>query len=170
MRLAIACIFIFSTTVIAADAGVDFDRQIQPILQRACVKCHGAEKQKGGLRLDRAREAFGSIESGKQAIIAFKPDQSELIRRIASSDADERMPPKGEPLSASEIQLMRSWVAQGANWPESKTVGPTTRREMIVTAEDRQHWSYLPLRSTAPPKVRDANWCRGDIDRFILAR
>src|SRR5882672_3932171 len=169
MRIAMVAI-LFCSTALAADAPIDFDQQIQPIFQRSCVKCHGQEKQKGGLRLDRGKEAFGSIDSGKQAVIAFKPDQSELMRRITSSDPDERMPTKADPLSAAEIQLIRSWIAQGANWPEVKTAGPTTRPEMIVTAEDRQHWSYLPLRRVELPNVKDPNWCRTEIDRFILAQ
>jgi hypothetical protein len=169
MRLMFICILALCSTLAAAEARIDFERQIQPIFQRSCIKCHGAEKQKGGLRLDRSKEAFGAIDSGKQAIIASKPEQSELIRRVTSGDLDERMPPKGEPLPADEIQLLRSWIAQGANWPESKLAGPTTRPEMIVTADDRQHWSYLPLHRVDAPTLKDAQWCRSDIDRFILA-
>ncbi len=167
MRLWVIGIFVCSTAL-AADAPVDFARQIQPIFQRSCVKCHGAEKQKGGLRLDRPKDAFGAIDSGKQAIVAFKPEQSELVRRI-SADAEEIMPPKGDPLTAAEVQLIRSWIAQGANWPETKISGPTARPEMVVTAEDRQHWSYLPLKRVEAPAVKDTKWGRTEIDRFILA-
>jgi hypothetical protein len=167
MRLWMIGILLCSTAL-AADAPVDFNRQIQPILERSCVKCHGAEKQKGGLRLDRGKEAFAAIDSGKQAIVAFKPDQSELIRRITSG-ADEIMPPKGDPLSAAEVALIRGWISQGANWPEVKVAGSTTRPEMIVTVEDRQHWSYVPLHQVNPPAVKDSHWGRTEIDRFILA-
>ncbi|HEV8378151.1 MAG TPA: DUF1553 domain-containing protein [Tepidisphaeraceae bacterium] len=170
MRLSFTCILFLSTTLAAAEPRNAFDQQIRPIFQRSCIKCHGPEKQKGGLRLDRPREPFGSLDSGKQAIIPAKPDQSELIRRITTTDPDDRMPPKSDPLSANEIQLLRAWIAQGANWPESKIAGPTTRPEMIVTAEDRQHWSYLPLHRVEPPTVKDSNWCRTTIDRFILAQ
>ncbi|HEV8608338.1 MAG TPA: PSD1 and planctomycete cytochrome C domain-containing protein, partial [Tepidisphaeraceae bacterium] len=148
---------------------IDFDQQIRPILQRSCIKCHGPEKQKGGLRLDRPKEAFGSLDSGKQAITPSKPDQSELIHRITTTDPDDRMPPKSDPLTATEIQLLRAWIAQGATWPESKIAVPTTRPEMVVTAEDRQHWSYLPLRSGPIPQVKDTSWAKTTIDRFILS-
>jgi len=168
-RLWAILVFACSATFAAADARVDFEQQIRPIFQRSCVKCHGPEKQKGGLRLDRAKEALGALDSGKQAIIPSKADQSELIRRITATDPDDRMPPKADPLSAGEIQLIRMWIAQGATWPEAKIAGPTTRPEMVVTAEDRQHWSYLPVHRVDPPAVKDARWGKTSIDRFILA-
>ncbi|HEV8606212.1 MAG TPA: c-type cytochrome domain-containing protein, partial [Tepidisphaeraceae bacterium] len=68
MRFAFICILsLFASTLASADSRIDFDQQIRPILQRSCIKCHGPEKQKGGLRLDRPKEAFGSLDSGKQA-------------------------------------------------------------------------------------------------------
>src|SRR4051794_11550141 len=107
MRFAALCIFSICSTLAAAQERVDFEQQIRPIFQQSCIKCHGAEKQKGGLRLDRAKEALGALDSGKQAIIPAKPDQSELIRRITTTDPDDRMPPKSDPLAANEIQLLR---------------------------------------------------------------
>src|SRR5881394_816174 len=168
MRLALLCILSICPSLAAAEPRIDFDQQIRPILQRSCIKCHGAEKQKGGLRLDRPKEAFGSLDSGKQAIIPSNANQSELIHRITTADPDDRMPPKSDPLPASEIQLIRAWISQGATWPELKLAGPTTRPEMVVTADDRQHWSYLPLHQVNPPTAKDPNWGRTSIDRFIL--
>jgi mono/diheme cytochrome c family protein len=169
MRIAFICILAIPSLLAAAEPRIDFEQQIRPIFQRSCIKCHGDEKQKGGLRLDRPKEVFGSLDSGKQAVIASKPDQSELIRRITTADPDDRMPPKSDPLSAAEIQLIRGWINQGATWPESKIAGPTTRPEMVVTAEDRQHWSYLPLHRVDPPAVKNGSWAKTSIDRFILA-
>src|SRR5436190_4682317 len=170
MRFPLVCIlFAVASSFAAAANRVDFETQIRPVFQRSCVKCHGSEKQKGGLRLDRAKEAFGGIDSGKKAIQAHNPGESELFRRITAADPDDRMPPKGDPLSAVEIQLIRAWIEQGANWPETQSAGPTTRPEMVVTAEDRQHWAYLPLHRVDPPVVKDASWARTNIDRFILA-
>src|SRR5438067_1817149 len=169
MRIAFICILAIPSMLLATEARIDFDQQIRPIFQRSCIKCHGVEKQKGGLRLDRPKEAFGSLDSGKQAIVASKADESELIRRITTTDPDDRMPPKSDPLNPAEIQLIRSWIAQGAPWPESQINAPTTRPEMVVTAEDRQHWSYLPLHHVDPPAVKDNGWSKTNIDRFILS-
>src|SRR5688572_23350051 len=168
MRFALICI-LFCTPLAAAEAGIDFDRQIQPIFQRSCIKCHGPEKQKGGLRLDRSKDAMGALDSGKQAIIPAKPNESELVRRVTTADPDDRMPPKSDPLPAAEIQLLRSWIEQGAKWPESKIAGPTTRPEMVVTVDDRQHWSYLPLRTAGIPSVKATGWAKNTIDHFIVA-
>src|SRR6266480_3947549 len=109
---------------------VDFARDVRPIFERACVKCHGTEKQKGGLRLDRAKEALGVLESGKKSIVAGKPDESELMRRVMAVDADERMPSKGPPLEAQEVAILRKWIEQGAVWPEAASSLTVARKEM----------------------------------------
>ena len=79
------------------------------------------------------------------------------------------MPPKSDPLGRDETRILRAWIDQGADWPETAAAATSSRREMVVTAEDRQHWSYRPLSRRRPPVVHDANWCRTPIDRFVLA-
>jgi hypothetical protein len=148
---------------------VDFGRDVRPILERSCWKCHGPEKQKGGLRFDRRAGAITAGDSGKQAIQPGKPDESEMIRKIEAADAAERMPPKLDPLPREQIDLLRAWIKQGANWPETADAPKTARREMVVTEEDRRHWSYRPLQVVDPPQVKTATWCRNPIDRFITA-
>jgi hypothetical protein len=148
---------------------VDFARDVRPILERTCWKCHGEEKQKGGLRLDRQKEAQGAADSGKKAVTPGKIGESELIRRVETTDVDERMPPKSEPLGREQIQILRAWIEQGANWPPTAGAHEEGRRELVVTPEDRQHWSYRPLHKVDPPAVSEAAWCRTPIDRFILA-
>lgn len=93
---------------------VDFVAQIQPLLEQRCLGCHGAEKQRGDLRLDRRETALKGGESG----VVFEPGKSEgeLLRRISSDDEDERMPPDA-PLDQHEIDLLRRWIAGGAEWP-----------------------------------------------------
>src|SRR5262249_37482510 len=138
--------------------------------ERSCWKCHGPEKQKGGLRFDRRQGAITAGDSGKHAIRPGKPDESELIRRVTATDAGERMPPKSEqPLRREQIQILRSWIEQGATGPEAAAVPTAGRREMVFTDEDRRHWSYRPLKSVDPPIVKDGTWCRTPIDRFIVA-
>jgi hypothetical protein len=148
---------------------VDFAREVRPILERACWKCHGPEKQKGGLRLDLRSAAVGPADSGGRAITPGKADESELIRRVEAEDAEERMPPKSDPLGRDETRILRAWIDQGANWPDAAATATNGGRSMVVTAEDRRHWSYRPLGPVAPPQVHDATWSRTPVDRFVLA-
>src|SRR5262249_53574863 len=101
-----------------------FDRDIQPILAR-CVQCHGPNKPKAGLRLDNRSGATADLESGNRAIVPGHPERSELLRRVSATSSRERMPPKGEPLSMEQIEKLRRWIADGADWPA--------------------HWAYRPL-------------------------
>ncbi len=134
----------------AAAAAPDFSREVRPLLDTHCVKCHGPEKQKGGLRFDTKEGAFKPGESGEKAIVPGHASASRLIKLVSSKDDDERMPTKGEPLSAAQIDLLKRWIDAGAAWPEALAqTGAVARSEMIVTDEDRKHWSYLPL--TNPP-------------------
>ena len=155
----------------AASGSPDFAREIRPLLEKHCLKCHGPEKQKGGLRFDTKEGAFKTGESGGKAIVPGDANKSRLIKLISSKDADERMPSKGERLSAAQIKLLKRWIDAGADWPN---VGPMTnvaaRSEMMVTDEDRKHWSYLPLQSPPVPSIRNAASVRTPVDRFILAR
>ncbi len=105
--------------VLAADGKVDFAKDIQPILQQQCFKCHGEEKQKGKLRLD-SREA--ALKGGKvgPAFVVNDASKSELFRRITLPKADDDfMPSEGEPLPKAQLDLIRDWINQGATWPES---------------------------------------------------
>src|SRR3954466_13040765 len=130
-----------------AGAVPDFAREVHPILEKHCLKCHGPEKQKGGLRFDTREGAFKDGESGEKAFVPGHAKQSRLIKLISSKDKDERMPPKGEALSAMKIALLKSWIDAGAEWPERKTAtNGRPRGELVVTENDRKHWSYLPLK------------------------
>ena len=107
----------------AADTGrkIDFNRDIRPILSAHCFQCHGpdAGKRKAELRLD-TRQGALAARDGHQTIAAGQPDKSELFLRITSASADEKMPPAAakRPLSRAQIQLIRQWISQGANWQE----------------------------------------------------
>ncbi len=80
------------------------------------------------------------------------------------------MPPEGEPLSREQIKTLRAWIDNGARWPEASDAVPLQRREMVVTDEDRQHWSYRPFSAVVVPAVTDKNWCKTSIDQFILSK
>lgn len=97
---------------------VDFEKQIRPLLRDHCVKCHGADKQKGDLRLDLRRFVFQG--EGEDPIVPGKPDESVLIELIElPADDPDVMPAEGEKLSAAQIALLRQWISEGAEWPEA---------------------------------------------------
>jgi hypothetical protein len=148
---------------------VDFARDVRPILERSCLRCHGPEKRKGGLRFDLRSAALLRGDSGTRAIEPGKADASTLIQRVEAKDEDERMPLKADPLSPDETRILRAWIDQGADWPETAAPATSGRKEMVVTAEDRQHWSYRALHPIDLPDVRDTAWCRTPIDPFVIA-
>ena len=149
----------------------DFSREVRPVLEQHCFKCHGPEKQKGGLRFDTKAGAFNTGESGEKAIVPGRGAESRLIKLVSSKDDAERMPSKGEPLSRAQIDLLKRWIDAGAEWPETAAgSGVVANSEMVVTDKDRKHWSYLPLRSPPLPVVKRTASVRTPVDRFILAR
>src|SRR5262245_4284650 len=138
--------------VAPAAESVSFDSDIRPLFNR-CMQCHGPSKARGGLRLDSKDAALGTLDSGKKAIIPGKPDESELLHRVSTTEKSERMPPKGDPLTPAQVEKLRRWIAAGANWPA--------------------HWAYRPLvRPTLPlsPATMPKDWARTPIDRFILEK
>ncbi|MCA9049910.1 MAG: DUF1549 domain-containing protein, partial [Planctomycetaceae bacterium] len=151
-----------------APARIDFVRHVHPVLAQ-CIKCHGPEKQQGGLRLDVSNGLIRAGDSGSAAVVPGDASASELIRRVESADHSERMPPEGAPLSVEQIRILRSWIEQGAHRPETPEAAPAGRGELAVTDEDRRHWSYRPLGPVKPPAVRDRDWCETTIDHFVLA-
>ena len=126
---------------------VDFDKEVQPILTAKCLQCHGQTDPEGGLRLTARETAIAALDSGKKAVVPGKPADSEMVRRVSSIDPDERMPPKGEPLTSAQVEVLRKWIEGGADWPE--------------------HWAYRPLTAPAIPIV--AGEPQSAIDAFILA-
>jgi dsRNA-specific ribonuclease len=140
-------------SLVAADA-VDFQRDVRPLLADNCFKCHGpdAGSRKAKLRLDVRDYALKGGRSKEPAIVPGKPEASELVRRIESSDETEVMPPpkSGKKLTLQQVALLRRWIAAGAPY--------------------QQHWAFVPPVRPPLPKVRDANGVRTPIDAFILAR
>jgi mono/diheme cytochrome c family protein len=93
-------------------------KEIQPVLERACIDCHGPEKARGRLRLDSRAAALLGGKSGVPAVVPGKPETSELLRRVKlPRDHDEAMPAdEGPGLSAAEIAALERWIAAGAAW------------------------------------------------------
>ncbi len=120
----------------AAHRSIRYSREIRPLLAKNCFACHGpdAEAREADLRLDGFETATADL-GGKRPIVPTKPLESEVIRRITSSDPDLVMPPpqSGPPLSTTQIDLLKSWIEQGATY--------------------QQHWAFVPPRRTVPPDL-----------------
>ncbi|SIO41807.1 Planctomycete cytochrome C [Singulisphaera sp. GP187] len=95
---------------------IDFPKQIRPILEAKCYSCHQGQKVRGKLRLDQSEGIAKGGASGEPAVVPGQPDESLLIDRVTSTDKLEAMPPKGDRLSAPEVQLLRQWIEEGASW------------------------------------------------------
>lgn len=116
----------------------DFDKDIRPLLKERCIECHGPEKQKADLRLDAKPHAFKGGESGA-AVVPAKSSASPLFQRITAS-GDERMPPKGDALTADQISKIKAWIDSGALWPENAD------DKAAATDPRVNHWAYQPIK------------------------
>ncbi len=138
----------------ARPGGVDFGREIRPILSDNCFACHGPDEntRKAGLRLDLRSGALAPRKNGRQAVVPGDPDHSTLLARVTTSDPEDVMPPPktGKKLTPEQIQKLRDWIAAGAEWPE--------------------HWAFVPPQRPEPPAVKNPHWPRNEVDRFVLHR
>ena len=144
----------------AASRTVDFAKDIQPIFEATCWKCHGPAKQESGLRLDQRMSALQGGEHGP-AIVPGKSADSLLVQAVAGLHSKLKMPKKGDRLTAEQVGLLRAWIDQGAKMPAS-----------LADADQKKknHWAFkVPVRPTVPA-VKNKNWIRDPIDDFILAR
>jgi hypothetical protein len=108
-----------SSTPASDAASVDFAADVQPILAARCAKCHGGEMRAGGLQLDDREQAMRGGDSGR-TVLGGPLEENELVARISSDDRSYRMPKNAEPLSTTEIAVLRRWVEQGSPWPVPK--------------------------------------------------
>ncbi len=170
------CIVATLCTVIAVQTSVTtgsepeearfFELEVRPLLVEHCVKCHGPDKQKGGLRVDELGTLLTGGESGP-ALVPGHPELSLLIEAINYESYE--MPPGGK-LNDEQIEVLTTWVRTGARWPGADPARSVRSTEATFSEEDRQFWSFQPLRDVAPPAVpEDAGWATNGIDRFILS-
>jgi mono/diheme cytochrome c family protein len=127
---------------------VVFNRDVRPILSDLCFQCHGPDEKKreGGLRLDLRDAAIATT-----AIVPGNLADSELVARIVSTDPELRMPPPetNKSLSEAQIDTLRRWIEQGAEY--------------------QTHWAFIPPTKPTPPETDDRSWPINPIDRFVLA-
>jgi mono/diheme cytochrome c family protein len=132
---------------------VDFTRDVRPILADKCFHCHGPdpESRQADLRLD-LWESTNDLLGAVEEVVPGEPEESELVARITADDVDVRMPPvdSGKTLSPEQIETLKHWIAQGA--------------------EFKPHWAFVPPQRPGVPKVSEPGWVRNPIDAFVLAR
>ena len=95
-----------------------FDRDVRPIFEQSCFRCHGPEKPKSGFRLDNQADALKGGDDNKNDIVPGRSGQSKLIAYVAGVDKDIQMPPPdhGPPLTPAQVGTLRTWIDQGADW------------------------------------------------------
>jgi len=149
-------IFAIGLGHVNAAEDVDFNRDVKPILQSRCVACHGPEKQRGGLRLDSATNVIKGGDSGA-IVLARKPQDSAMLKRIMSTDSVERMPPMGERLTAKQVATLTAWIEKGANAATGDAIA-------------EEHWSFKSIVRPSLPKAIDGKEQQNPIDWFVRAR
>ena len=127
---------------------IDFSTQIKPILNKNCISCHGGVKKNGGFSVLFEEEAFADTKSGHPAIIPGDPNGSELIKRLTATDPEVRMPYERSPLSEEEIDLLKTWIKQGAKWGEHWAYAPVQAPETIAQKTTAGFTSDYNLTST----------------------
>ena len=139
-------------------APVDYLREVKPILAAHCYTCHGAIKQKGGLRLDTVGLMTEGGDHGA-TLIPGKAGDSLLLKHVLGEKGFKRMPPEhdGEALKPAQVAVLRRWIDQGAAHPKDEQ----------PEADPRNHWAFrTPIRPEVP-KVKNAAWVRNSVDAFI---
>jgi hypothetical protein len=152
-RLSVMFVLAIFAVQIRALAAVDYAHDVLPILSAKCYHCHGPDEgaREKELRLDQKQGAFRTVE-GVTPIVPGKPTESEVVRRITSSDPDEVMPPSDDirKLTPAQIQTLTQWVEQGAKWGS--------------------HWAFVAPVKPAVPVLKHRAWPRSALDAFVLER
>ena len=165
MHLVIA-VLALSCDLKNAALAIDFAKDVAPILETRCVRCHSGEKSKGGLSLS---TKSGFVKGGDSGVIVVpgKPGESEIVRLV--SGIKPAMPVEGPPLSAREVAVLREWITAGAEWPETLNL-----RERAVAGGD--WWAVRPVQRPVVPagdvrvEGQAGAWSRNEIDRFVAAK
>ncbi len=174
MRTAIAAFLVFAFSPSNADAAIAgdgdfFEKRIRPVLHDNCVECHGAEKQKGGLRMD-SREALMKGGDSGDVIVPGKADESLLLKAVRHVDKDLIMPPvkAGPKLSDAIIADLAEWIKAGAPWPQGAAKVTISEKEKfnIEARKKRLPWIWQTPQRQKVPEAPGTT----DVDRFIMAK
>ncbi len=132
----------FATCITLADDDGNLRSKAVAILKQNCFSCHGAEVAESGLRLDSAEAIRRGGDSGAPLLAYGSKGAGELLRRVLSTDLDERMPPEGQGLPQDQRETLKEWIAKGATWPDKLT-------DEVSWPDDRLgHWAWQPLAKT----------------------
>ncbi len=150
----------------AEDAVIDFQRDVAPIIQQHCIRCHRTENRKGEISLSTAADL---VENGH--VVAAKPDESTLLKLVLSQNGKPpKMPKEGEPLTAKQVAALRRWIESGAQWPANFEI-----HEASKAGQD--WWSLQPVAPVTVPtispeqgKIGSADWTLNPIDRFVRSK
>jgi hypothetical protein len=135
-------------------AGLEFfERKVRPLLAEQCYSCHGAEKQKGHLRLDSPGAIRAGGESGA-VVVAGDPAKSRLSIAVGYQSEDLKMPPK-QRLTARQVADLTEWVKLGAPMPVGEAPAAAIRKEFKITDKDRAHWAFQPVKKPVAPQINN---------------
>ena len=168
--LVLSCLSAAAPSLRAAeDATAFFETRIRPLLAEHCHGCHGEAKQKGGLRLD-SREGWQRGGDSGPPIVASQPMASLLMKAVSYTDRDLKMPPKKK-LPAAQVADLEKWIALGAHDPRDAPASAGKAHAKAPTVEEgKNFWSFKLPQPQTPPAVKNTEWPRNEIDRFILAK
>lgn len=164
MRLLFLIHFLAVLAAPARAAELTFERDVRPILKTHCFHCHGeGEKLKGGVDLRLRRLMLHPADDGAEVMVPGKPEESEMVHLVRTGE----MPKKGKKLTPSEVATLERWIANGAKTLREE---PAEVPKFWITEEEREFWSFQPIRRLAPPAVKSTARVRTPVDAFVLAQ
>jgi Protein of unknown function (DUF1553)/Protein of unknown function (DUF1549)/Planctomycete cytochrome C len=145
-----------------------FNTKVRPLLAARCWRCHGADRQRGGLRLDSLAATLRGGDTGA-AMVPGKPDESLLIEAVRYEGYE--MPPDVQ-LPAGEVAVLTRWVEMGSPWPDGDVPtgehpAPTTDARVEINRAADSHWAFQPVRRPNVPNDGHDDWSRNQLDRFV---
>ncbi|MCE9609406.1 MAG: PSD1 and planctomycete cytochrome C domain-containing protein [Chthoniobacter sp.] len=151
-----------ATAAVTAEQSDFFETKVRPVLADNCFRCHGPEKQKGGLRLDsRAALRRGTDES--PVIADGHWEQSKLLTSVRR-EGENPMPPKDK-LDPAQVEALVQWVKMGAPYTDK-----TPLAEHASAPDPAQHWAFQPVRLPPLPTVKNTAWIKSPLDSLVLAK
>jgi cytochrome c553 len=171
-RFAVVLFAALNCQLLAIEQPTDdfFEKQVRPILAARCFECHSrqTDKPQGGLRLDSRAATLKGGDTGP-AVVPGKPKESLLVDAINYGELYQ-MPPKSR-LPVEEIAVLTKWVEMGAPWPEESVTARATYAGAFDLAKRKaEHWCWQPIERVSPPAVKNEDWVRQPLDRFILSK
>ena len=157
-RLLFCCLTLLAVqSTKRSEAAVDFEKDIQPILEENCWHCHGEDEQESGLRLDNRAMMLRGGDYGLPTLVPGHPEKSYLIEVVEHRDPDMAMPTDGDKLPEQHLELLRQWITEGAQWPGQMN-------DEITFSEDEVPWSFHPV--VRPPLPNELE--KNPVDAFLI--